>query len=66
MINAVSMKEFMPDRLPEFLGLADPLIRHFHMTRKTDTGSRYLPRMKIMDTANAGDLFQEMFDLLKI
>ena len=66
MINAKSMEELVTDHLPELLGLAHPLIQHFHMTGKTDTGSGDIPGVKIMDAANAGDLFQEILDLLKI
>ena len=50
MVNPKTMKKLVTDRLPELLGLADPLIQHFHMTGKTDTGSGDIPGVKIMDT----------------
>ncbi len=66
MINTKSMEEFMTDRLPNLLGLADQLIQHFHMTGKTDTGGGYIPGVKIMDAAYAGNLFQETPDLFEM
>jgi hypothetical protein len=66
MINANSMEELVTEPLPDRFGLAYTLIQYFYMTGKTDTGRGYIPGVKIMDTAYAGDLFQEILDLLKI